>query len=284
MSIRHEVPEGIESKSVSVNGLDLHYLEAGSGEPILLLHGWPTSAYLWRHTMPAMAKHNRVIALDMPGFGASSKPLDASYSFGFHARTLDAFCEAIGVNELGLAVHDLGGPVGLYWGLQQPERIRKLALLNTIVYPQMSWAVMLFVAICRLPGARHWLTSPAGLRFAMRFGVCDKAGLSEQTIAQYQAPFVGREARAALAKTAYGLHPGGFVELARRLPEFRCPVRIVYGSEDRILPDVAKTMARVQRDLPQAVATALPGCGHFLQEDQPQEVGRLLAEFFAAGA
>lgn len=281
MNQTHDIPDGIQSRQVSVNGLDLHYLEAGSGDPVLLLHGWPTSAYLWRNTMPAMAKHNRVIALDLPGFGKSSKPLDASYSFGFHSRTLDGLCEALGIEDLSLAVHDLGGPVGLYWGLQRPERIRKLALLNTIVYPQMSWAVKLFVATCRLPGARHWITSPAGIRFSMRFGVNDKVGLGKPTIAQYQAPFTGRDARAALAKTAYGLSPKGFVTLEQRLKEFTCPVRIVYGTDDRILPDVAKTMSRVLRDLPQAEATALSGCGHFLQEDQPEEVGRLLAAFFA---
>jgi pimeloyl-ACP methyl ester carboxylesterase len=59
------------------------------------------------------------------------------------------------------------------------------------------------------------------------------------------------------------------------------PVRLVYGEQDRILPDIAETMARVQKDLPQAIVTALPGCGHFLQEEAPEEIGELLASFFA---
>lgn len=281
MIAHHELPPGVESRSVRAAGLDLHYLEAGAGEPILLLHGWPTSSYLWRHTMPAMAASHRVIAVDLPGFGQSSKPLDASYSFGFHARTLDAFCDALGIGETSLAVHDLGGPVGLYWGLQRPERIRRLALLNTIVYPQMSWAVVAFVAICRVPGLRRALTSPGGLRWAMRFGVRDKQRLTDTVIAEYQRPFADRAARQALARTAYGLHPAGFVTLGKRLGEFRCPVRIVYGRDDRILPDVARTMARVRRDLPQAESTELADCGHFLHEDRPADVGRLLADFFA---
>ena len=73
MSDGQELPPGIASRTVRVDDLDLHYLEAGAGEPVLLLHGWPTSSYLWRKTLPAIAAGNRVIALDLPGFGASSK-------------------------------------------------------------------------------------------------------------------------------------------------------------------------------------------------------------------
>ncbi len=84
-------------------------------------------------------------------------------------------------------------------------------------------------------------------------------------------------------KTAVNLSPKGFQELASRLPSLEVPVRVVYGERDRILPDVARTMRRVQRDLPQAKATALADCGHFLQEERPEEVGRLLADFFNRG-
>lgn len=273
----------IQSRFVDLDTLRLHYLEAGAGEPVLLLHGWPTSSYLWRNIMPAMAKTNRVIALDLPGFGQSDKPLDVSYSFPFFTGVLDEFCAALGINSLGLAVHDLGGPVGLYWACQNRERISKLAFLNTLVYPQMSWAVVLFVAICRLPIAGSLISSPRGIRFAMRFGVENKANLNGDPLAAYQAPFKDKTARKALLKAGYGLHPKGFKKIAARLPDFDCPVRIVYGKNDRILPDVEKTMTRVKRDLPQAEVTALDGCGHFLQEDRPDEIARLLADFFADG-
>ena len=115
----------------------------------------------------------------------------------------------------------------------------------------------------------------------MRFGVENKDRLEGDILAAYQAPFRDKAARKALLKTAYGLHPKGFKQIARDLPMFDCPVRVVYGNNDRILPDVARTMTRVKRDLPQAEVTALEGCGHFLQEDRPDEVGRLLADFFS---
>ena len=269
------------SAMVELDGMRLHYRELGAGPPVLLLHGWPTSSFLWRNVMPAIAEHNRVIALDLPGFGESSKPLDASYSFGFHRRALDGFADALGVEELSIAVHDLGGPIGLHWVVRNPKRIRKLALLNTLVYPRMSWAVVVFVAACRTPGVRSALASPSGLRFAMRFGLADKSNATDEMLAGVLAPFQTNDARKALLKTAYGLQPGGFKEIADKLPSLDVPVRLIYGEKDRILPDVAKTMRNVKRDIPHAELTALPGCGHFLQEEQPQRVGELLAEFFA---
>lgn len=272
-----------ESKTVTVDGLRLHYLTAGEGPAVLLLHGWPTSSFLWREVIPPLSQKGRVLALDLPGFGRSDKPLDASYSFRFFARILNGFLAQLGIEEVGLTVHDLGGPIGLYWALTNPERVRALALLNTVVYPQFSWAVVAFVAASRLPGLRALLASPQGLAWALQIGLADRSRATEEVIRGVQEPFQTRDARKALLKAAHSLHPKGFQEIERRLPSFRGPVRIIYGAKDWILPDVAKTMARVARDLPQAEITRLSDCGHFLQEERGAEIGALLHKFFAAG-
>ncbi len=266
---------------LDIEGLRLHYVAAGEGEPVVLLHGWPTSSFLWREVMRPIARGNRVIALDLPGFGLSDKPLDASYSFRYYEAVLDGALAALDVETTSLAVHDLGGPLGLYWACRHPERVRRLAILNTLVYADFSWAVVLFVAACRLPGIRSFMASSWGLKQAMRIGVADRQRLSEEAILGVQAPFTTRDARLALLKAGTNLSPKGFREIADKLPTLEVPVRIVYGERDRILPDVAETMRRVQQDLPQAEVTALADCGHFLQEERPEEVGRLLAEFFA---
>lgn len=270
---------------LDVDGLRLHYVAAGEGEPVVLLHGWPTSSFLWRQVMRPIAENNRVIALDLPGFGLSDKPLDASYSFRFYNAALDGALAALDIETTSLAVHDLGGPIGLYWACQNPGRLRRLTILNTLVYPDFSWAVVLFVAACKLPGLRALMASPWGLRLAMRIGVTDQRKLSKEAIVGVQAPFASRDARRALLKAGGSLNPKGFRDIADKLPSLDVPVRVVYGERDRILPDVAETMRRLKQDLPQAEVTALADCGHFLQEERPDEVGRLLAEFFAlAGA
>jgi pimeloyl-ACP methyl ester carboxylesterase len=271
----------VATGKVQVDGLTLAYRELGSGPPVLLLHGWPTSSFLWRDVMRPIARKNRVIGLDLPGFGGSDKPLDVRYDFAFFERALDLFVEQLGIEELGLAVHDLGGPIGLHWALDRPGRVAKLALLNTLVYPEFSEAVIAFVRACSTEGAREQITGPDGLESIMREGLADPTRLAAETLAAVQEPFRSADARRALAAAGIGLGRRGFVEIARRLPSLQIPVLIVYGERDRVLPDVSETMARVAADLPQAELIALPTCGHFLQEEAPDQVGELLARFFS---
>ena len=268
--------------TVDVDGLTIAYREAGAGPPVLLLHGWPTSSFLWRDVMPPIARRNRVVAIDLPGFGGSDKPLGARYDFGFFERTLDGFLGALGIDEVAIAVHDLGGPVGLHWALNRPGRVTRAAILNTLVYPEFSEAVLAFIKACSTPELREQLTSPAGLEAAMRLGLADESKLTPEVVEEVRAPFEDADSRRALADAGIGLEPDGFAEIARLLPTLGVPVRIVYGERDRILPDVAETMARVQADLPQAEVTTLPECGHFLQEEAAARFGAELARFFAA--
>jgi len=275
--------DGVTSLStVEAAGLRLAYREQGEGPPVLLLHGWPTSSYLWRNVMPPIAEANRVIALDLPGFGGSDKPPDVRYDFEFFEGALDGFLAALGVDEVAIAVHDLGGPVGVHWALHRPQRVTKVALLNTLLYPEFSEAVIAFIQACTQPELRDQLTSPQGLEAAMKLGVADESNVTDDVVSAVQEPFQTTEARLALAAAGVGLEPEGFAEIARLLPSLEVPVRAIYGEQDRILPDIAETMARVKRDVPHAEVTSLPGCGHFLQEEEPQEIGQQLARFFAA--
>lgn len=260
----------------------LYYTEHGSGEPVLMLHGWPTSSYLWREVAPIVGRGNRVIALDLPGFGRSDKPLDASYSFRFYDRVLTGFLSHVGVDRVGLAVHDLGGPIGLHWASLNSERVTRLALMNTLVFPKLSLAAVAFLVACRVPGLRSVLPTQRGIRFTMRFGVHDKSRLTDQAIAAYQEPFATRDARIALRKAAIGLHPDGLKEIEAWLPRIEVPVRLLYGERDRVLPDVAQTMRKVAELVPQAELSTLPDAGHFCQEERAGEIGEELARFFSA--
>ena len=264
-----------------VGDLTLAYRELGSGPPVLLLHGWPTSSFLWRNVMPPIARANRVVALDLPGFGGSDKPQGARYNFEFFERAIDGFLEQLGIDAVAIAGHDLGGPIATHWALDRQDRVTKFALLNTLVYPEFSEAVFEFVKAASTPGLREQITSPEGLEAAMRLGLADEANLTDEVLAGVRAPFESDEARNSLADAGIGLEPEGFVEMGSRLGSMTVPVRLIYGEQDRILPDIAETMARVKKDLPQATVTALPDCGHFLQEEAPEEIGELLAGFFA---
>src|SRR3954471_16433956 len=131
-------------KSVEVEGLRVAYREQGAGPAVLLLHGWPTSSFLWREVMEPIAEANRVVAPDLPGFGGSDKPLGIRYGFDLYDRVIDGFLEALGVEAVAIAGHDLRGPIGLHWAIGRRERLSRLALLNTLIYPDFSEAVVEF--------------------------------------------------------------------------------------------------------------------------------------------
>ena len=269
----------ISSQYTEVGRHKIHYLCSGNGDPVILIHGFPTSSHLWRNVIPELARSHRVIALDLPGYGRSDKPLNVEYSFRFFEDTLDAFLDELGISRTALVVHDLGGPVGLFWAVRNSERLSKLVILNTLVYPETSWAVKAFLIALQLPLVREYVVSPKGIVGAMKLGVVRKDRLDREVLAPYTAPFNDAASRQALIKAGSGLSVKGLGEIARKLPELQVPVRIIYGKNDRFLPDIAKTAARLKKDIPAAEVTPLGKCGHFLQEDEPEQVSRLIAGF-----
>lgn len=269
-------------QTTQIAGRTIQYRAAGSTSdpPVLLLHGWPTSSFLWRNVMPVVAKHRHVIAVDLPGFGGSDKPLDVTYDFAFFADTLDAFTQRLDIDEdLALAVHDLGGPVGLYWAMCRNQPLERLAICNTAVYPDISPAVTAFLVACRTPVLRRVLTSQAGLRMALVWGVSDARRLPDDAREGISRPYRSQDDRRALLKTATDLETGRLEEIADWLPSISAPVSVIWGPEDRILPEMSQTARRLERDIPDVSGHPVADCGHFLQEERPGEVGRLLSDF-----
>jgi len=188
----------IESKYVQVDNTNIHYLEVGQGEPILLIHGFPTSSYLWRNIMLDLSDSFKIIAIDLPGSGKSDKKLEDSYSFKYYDRLLTEFLNEINVDKISLGVHDVGGPIGLYWLVRNMSRVKRLILFNTLVYSKFSWAVKLFAFATIVPGIRHWITSPNGIKKAIEFGIFNQENISDDMIKNYQSPFLDKNARKAL--------------------------------------------------------------------------------------
>lgn len=280
------LPQGIGSKKVNLDApsINLHYLIAGEAhsndEVILLIHGWPTSALLYRHMMLPLAERCRVVAIDLPGFGDSDKDPDASYSFRYHAECIQGLVESLGAKKIHLVVHDLGGPIGLWWAAKNSELIASYVLLDTIIYDDFSWAVKLFVGMSMLPGLRHWLSSAAGIKFAMRLGLENKHRLSKEVLEAYQAPFCSRAARKGLLASAHRLHRQGFKTVMAHIESVSQPLCMIYAEQDRILPEISQTFQRLKGAQPHAELHAVPDCGHFLQEDSPEQVLEPLLKFY----
>ena len=113
-------------KYIEVRGARMHYVESGSGDPMLLLHGNPTGVYLWRNIIPLLAKHGRVIAVDLIGFGKSDKP-DIDYRFSDHAVYFAGLIEEMGLRNITLVVHDWGSALGFDYASKHENNVRAMA-------------------------------------------------------------------------------------------------------------------------------------------------------------
>jgi len=280
------LPTGIESRKVYLEEQDfnIHYLETGeqhaSDEVILLVHGWPTSSFLYRHMMAPLSKYHRVIAIDLPGFGESDKDAEASFSFRYHAEIIQGLINKLGIQKVHLVVHDLGGPIGLWWAKQNEEVVASYVLLDTIIYPEFSWAVKLFVAMTLMPGVKNWFSGPSGLKFAMRLGLKNKGQLTKPVLQAYQAPFQTKSDRLALLHSASKLHIKGFNDVAQLVETTDKPICMVYAENDVILPEISETFNKVKKAQPRASLHSISHCGHFLQEDRPEEVVKPMMAFY----
>ena len=134
MEISSEFP--YEPRFVEILGSKMHYVEKGEGDPVLFLHGQPTSSYLWRNVMPHVEGQGRVIAPDNIGFGKSDQP-DLDYVFADHYRYIEGFIEALDLRNITLVVHDWGSGLGLHYARQHPGNVKGIVLMESILAPVM---------------------------------------------------------------------------------------------------------------------------------------------------
>ncbi len=125
-----------ESKFIEVEGSKIHYVEEGTGDPIVFLHGNPTSSYLWRNIIPYAAKVGRAIAPDLIGMGKSDKP-DIEYRFFDHVPYVESFIEQLGLQNITLVIHDWGSGIGFHYASRHEDNVKGLAFMEAIL--PMSW-------------------------------------------------------------------------------------------------------------------------------------------------
>ena len=272
------VDTGVFTHMVELDGLKLCYQMGGQGDAVVFVHGWPTYSYLWRHQMSALAESFCVYALDLPGCGDSEKPSDVRYSLDFFSDILNGFLNAMGVEQVTLVSHDLGGPISLLWAVRHPERLARLVIMDTMPYPDLPMMIRLMLPAARLPVVGRALVSRRGLRLAFRMGTVGKGVVTDALVAAYDRPYAGDPAaRKTLLRILAELDPREMVEIAQNLERITAPTLILWAEKDPSAPlSIAR---RLEADMQCATLKTIPNCGHFLTEDQPDEVTRLLLEF-----
>jgi haloalkane dehalogenase len=268
-------------RTVSVEGAALSYVDEGQGEPIVFAHGTPSWSFEWRHIITALRGRARCIAPDHLGFGLSARPRDADYSPEAHARRFASFVDALGLSRFTLVVHDFGGPFALPLAIAQPERVRRLLVVNSWMFPfDRVDRRMGFIA--RLAGTFFmrllYRYANASLRLIAKSAWGDKRKLTRAIFGQYLAPFGDVDGRDRvlfrLARALFGSR-ALYESLWRdRQVLAKIPSLIVWGLADSALKP--PFLARWQEALPEARVVTLPGVGHWPQEEAAPEMSRAI--------
>jgi len=262
------------------DGLRMHYVDAGSGAPVLLLHGEPTWAYLYRKMIPRLARGARVVAPDYFGFGRSDKPTRVEdYSYDFHYTSIERFADELDLRDTTVVVQDWGGPIGLRLAAERPDRVTRLVILNTGIgagrAPSPEW--LRFREFVRRVGTD---LVPGQL---IRISCLSDPG--DEVIEAYNAPFPTPESKAGvlafpeLVPTEMD-HPNAakMLEVRSALARWERPALVLFSDSDPIFsPRAAERMAEL---VPGAgPAEIVAGAAHFLQEEKGEEIAERIVRF-----
>lgn len=273
--------ERLDSKFVTLGGVKVHYLRAGEGPTVLLVHGLGTSVVTWRQNVdPLVSAGYRVLALDLPGHGDSDKPRDLSYDPVAGAELLRHFLQSQDVQQASLVGSSAGGLVVSLFALAYPERVEKMVLVAPGgLGRRVSWVLRLM----SVPGLGELIYHPK---------LQNDNDLSRQLFFQ-PPPFledVLREMsrvrnlpgsrRATLKGVRSSVNLFGQRQrryILHRLKGLSKPMMTVWGEEDRILP--VSHAATVRRELPQTIVRVIPRCGHWPHMERAEEFNELLIRF-----
>jgi haloalkane dehalogenase len=272
-----------EPHYVEVEGLRLHYLDEGEGDPVVLFHGEPTWSYLYRKMIPALVEAgHRAIAPDYAGFGRSDKPTDRSwYTYDRHVALMTALLEQVGVKSATVVVQDWGGPIGLRWAVENPERAERLVIMNTGLFAgRVNEAFMAW---------RSFAERNPDLPVAFVIQSATATDVPQEILDAYEAPWPSPESKAGPAQFPL-LVPieesdPGVAEMnhvRERLAEWERPALVCFSDSDPIFTPEAGQ--RFVDHIPGArELVVIEGAAHFLQEDKGERIASEINDFLGDG-
>lgn len=268
----------------------MHYVDEGEGDPILFLHGNPTSSYLWRNIIPHVTKMGRAIAPDLIGMGKSDKP-DIDFRFLEHAEYVDGFIEALGLENITLVVHDWGSALGFHYARRHEDNVKAVAFMEAILAPVPSWDAFpedfqqLF-KMFRTPEVGWNMIVDQNFFIEQILPGAVVRSLTESEMNRYREPFTDVASRKPLWRWPNEIpiagDPPEVVEAVGAynlwLQETDLPKLMFYGTPGALMTEPVVNWASQALKNISAVDIG-PGI-HFLQEDAPQVIGEELAAWY----
>ena len=271
------VPDDIPGKFIPVNSQKIRYIDAGSGLPLVFIHGFGASIYSWRKNLQPISKYHRVCAPDLPAFGYSDKPLDADYSIDAYADFVVQFMDRLQIRKAVLVGHSLGGGIVLSTSLKYPSRVLALILLDAEAYP-INPPLMLKIA--KLPILRSIVHRAIGawvVRISLQRSFYNPALITEPLIKEYYRPFLTENGKAAPIRVLQAMDFEKLQALPGRYHNIRKKTLIIWGREDQI--SRIHLAYKLKRDLPNTQLRIIPECGHLVQEEKADAVNRAIIHF-----
>jgi len=263
---------------VDVAGARLYYYAAGSrgaGDPVVLLHGFPTSGHLWTDVVSHLPTGHRVIVADLLGFGRSDPPGSHPVGIRDHADRVIGLLDQLGVNYACVVGHDIGGAVALSMAARHPQRVSRLGLVSSAAFGDWP-AREVRIARAMMPLTRHlpptWLVS--ALRADLLRGYYD-GDRAVRSVERYIRPFGHAEGRDAFFQHLAQLDSRETEALTPRLRDLVQPTAIVWGRHDPFLP--VRIGVRLHRSIPGSTLEIIEDGCHFIPEERPQHVARAVA-------
>lgn len=265
-----EWEEAVRGRTVAhVAGVGVHYVEAGSGPAVVLIHGFGGHTFSYRYAIPALAKYHRVVAVDLKGFGYSERPKEGDYSLNAQAELVLGLMDKLGIEKASLVGHSMGGEVVMRIASTQPQRVEKLVLAASVSGER-------FPTLPPVPVIKPFMSAIGRLtaRLLLRRGFYDVTKLTEEVREGYRGP-----------KRVVGFNDG----IYRLMRDMRHdspidygrithPVLIIWARAERLPKLILK---RLQKRLPHAELVYVEKAGHMLLEEQPESCNRIILRFLA---
>jgi haloalkane dehalogenase len=265
-----------------LDGLRLHYVDEGAGAPVVCFHGEPTWAYLYRKMLPPLVEgSHRVVCPDYAGFGRSDKPTDRRwYSYDRHVGLVTELLARVDVRDATVVVQDWGGPIGLRWAVENPDRVARLVILNTGLFTgRVSRGFMAW---------REFAERTPDLPIGRIIQGATTTELPDDVVAGYEAPFPNAESKAGAAEfpLLVPIEEGqpGAAEMRAVMDElsrWEKPALVAFSDSDPVFP-FPRSGERFTDTIPGAgEQVRIEGAAHFLQEDRGEEIAQHVLRFLS---
>ena len=267
----------LEPRTVDAGGIETSYLEAGAGEPVVMLHGsgpGVSAMANWQHNIGPLAQRFRVLAPDIVGFGATERPDDVTYSLRTWTDQVWAFLDALGIANAAIVGNSLGGRIALQMATDHPDRITRMVLMGA---PGVGMTLTDGLAALRAYEPSH-----DAMRDLLRnYFAVDPAMITDELVAiRYQASIADGAYEAYRAMFFDPRHAGSQLGITEdEVRAITTPALLVHGREDRVVPmQVSVTMLGL---LPNADLHVFSACGHWTQIERADEFSELVADYLA---